>query len=329
MVIALEMPPPKEGLDAFKPMPLADETGSSAADRLCLYLSTSEIAAATFAWSVCSVGITVLNKMVITKTHAPLAVVIVQMIATVTMALASRDIHFGKGTQTWAIAVPPLFALMLLTSMLALDHVTVGTFMVVRNLGPVVTLVIETAVHKPDSLELNWKTGSACGTIALGVLIYEIREISFSFIGFLLLLANLALGVTERIVQRHLLAVSRVDVSQPALMVLNNGLGAIYVLMIVVIMSPHEFHALYHAIKFKHHMASAVLASCVLGCGISYAGLWLQKLVTATTFMVVGSFTKAIVILYGILLLDDSQDSLSILGAFLSIAGSYAYVMLK
>ncbi len=72
-----------------------------------------------------------------------------------------------------------------------------------------------------------------------------------------------------------------------------------------------------------------MFASCIIGCCISYSGLWLQKLVTATTFMVLGSCTKIIVILYGILFLSDSRSFLSILGALLSIVGSYAYARLK
>ncbi len=234
---------------SVQPMPMADEEAggastSSLLDQVRIYVGASETAAATVAWGTCSVGMTLLNKIVVIKSHAPLAVVIVQMVATVGMAFASRNVHFGEGTRTWALVVPPLFALMMLSSMLALKYVTVGTFVVVRNLAPVVTLVIETAVHKPDGLQLNLKTGGACAAIALGVLIYEIREISFSWIGFLFLLANLALGVTERMAQRHLLAVNTVDVSKPGLMVLNNGLGALFSMLLLAFTSPNEWHAL-------------------------------------------------------------------------------------
>lgn len=43
-----------------------------------------------------------------------------------------------------------------------------------------------------------------------------------------------------------------------------------------------------------------VAASCAAGALISYTGLWLQSLVTATSFMVLGCFNKIGVIAWGI-----------------------------
>ena len=73
----------------------------------------------------------------------------------------------------------------------------------------------------------------------------------------------------------------------------------------------------------------AVALSCVLGCAISYSGLWLQRLVTATSFMVLGSITKLVVIVFGILFFADASGPLSVLGAALSVLGGYAYARMK
>ena len=48
-------------------------------------------------WMACSIGMTMLNKLAVTKTSAPLGVVMVQMTATCVVALASRDLHCEKG----------------------------------------------------------------------------------------------------------------------------------------------------------------------------------------------------------------------------------------
>jgi len=318
----------------FQPMPMANEAGDDGdgSNQPCVRLrqmvGASEVVGAGVSWAACSISMTLLNKVAVGKSHAPIAVVVMQMLATVGIALASNDVRFGAGTRTWALAVPPLFALMMITSMIALKYVTVGTFVVVRNLGPVVTLVVETLVHKPEHLKFDWQSAAATSAIAIGVLIYEARELSFSFFGFVFLIANLALSCAERMLQRHLLAVSQVDVSKPGLMVLNNGLGALFCLLIMGVAAPNEAHALYHALRFKRGTGSAVLASCVVGCGISYTGLWLQKLVTATTFMVLGSFTKMIVIVWGMLVMNDAHGPWSVAGALLSIGGSYAYARL-
>ena len=125
--------------------------------------------------------------------------------------------------------------------------------------------------------------------------------------------------------QRHFLAVQKVEVSKPALMLLNNGIGAVLALVVLLVMAPKEFKLLYQSIRHKPGTALSVAASCALGCAISYTGLWLQRLVTATSFMVLGSLTKLTVIAWGIVVFGDVSGVLSVLGAALSVAGGFAY----
>ena len=211
----------------------------------------SETALATLAWASCSIGMTVLNKLAVNRTRAPIAVVIVQMLATCAMAVATRNLHFGPGWKIWAMSVPPLFVLMMVSSMLALQYVTVGTFVVVRNLGPIVTLAVETALHRPDNLNCDAKTTASLLAIAVGVWLYESHEVKLSPIGCFYLLANLAFACAERMLQRHLLAVQSVDVSKPALMLLNNGIGALLACVVLAVFEPKEWHYLAHAIHTK------------------------------------------------------------------------------
>jgi drug/metabolite transporter (DMT)-like permease len=274
---------------------------------------------------------TLLNKLAVSKTRAPVAVVIVQMLATCLVAAASCDLQFGNGWRQWAVSVPLLFVLMMVSSMLALQYVTVGTFVVVRNLGPVFTLFVETAIHRPDKLAVegsvlpDWRALASTTAIALGVWMYEAHDVQFSAAGLFFLLLNLVLACAERMLQRHFLAVQKVEVSKPALMLLNNGIGAALALVVLLVMSPKEAKLLYHAMRHKPGTGLAVAASCLLGCAISYTGLWLQRLVTATSFMVLGSLTKLMVIAWGIVFLGDASGFLSIMGAAISVGGGFAY----
>ena len=289
----------------------------------------TEVAVATLAWSICSISMTILNKLAVNHTRAPIAVVIVQMLATCAMAAASCDLRFGAGWKLWAITVPPLFVLMMATSMLALQYVTVGTFVVVRNLGPVVTLGVETALHRPDNLRCDLRTTGSLLCIVFGVALYEAKDVKLSLVGLTYLFANLLFACTERLVQRHLLAVKTVDVSKPALMILNNGIGALLAAAVLQSFSPYEWHHISHALRHRAGSGLALGLSCVVGCAISYSGLWLQRLVTATSFMVIGSTTKLVVILFGIVAFADANGMLSIIGAGFSIAGSYGYARLQ
>lgn len=55
-----------------------------------------------------------------------------------------------------------------------------------------------------------------------------------------------------------------------------------------------------------------VLLSCVNGLAISYAGLRVQQLVTATTFMVLTNVNKFAVILFGVVVLHDEYEPLGV-----------------
>jgi len=168
------------------------------------------------------------------------------------------------------------------------------------------------------------------------VFLYEVSDLKFSLVGVGFLLANLLFACSERVLQRHFLAVRAVDVSKPALMVLNNGVGALLILFVLLIESynkaprEEEFHRMRVALtRHPLNAGSALAASCLVGCAISYAGLWLQRLVTATSFMVLGCVTKMVVLAWGVAFHGDSHGPLSIFGALLSIGGGYAYSRLK
>eukprot|EP00966_Prymnesium_polylepis_P157358 3636607-Prymnesium_polylepis.1 len=81
--------------------------------------------------------------------------------------------------------------------MVALRYVSVGTFVVVRNLGPIVTLAIESSVHRGSGLQLDGQTVGSLLAVVVGVLLYEdVHAVSFSPLGVTLLLFNIIVGKT-------------------------------------------------------------------------------------------------------------------------------------
>ena len=204
-------------------------------------------------------------------------------------------------------------------------QVCLGRRVVVRNLGPLVTLVMEVALHKPDNLTCNARTAGPTVAIAAGVWMYEANDMMWSERGFFLLMANLGFACAYTLGVRHLLHVSEVDVSRTVLVLLNNSIGAGLTVIAVSFSTPGEWHTLYHALWHVRGAATYTLASCAVGCAISYCGLWLQSLITATSFMVLGSVAKMAVVLWGMLFLHDAAGPLAIFGALLSMGGGFAY----
>ena len=281
---------------------------------------------AALLWSVCSVGMTVLNKLALSEAKAPFGILMVQMLFACVAVIVKegRRLRFGHGTLRWTLSVPPLFVLMLCSSMLALQHVSIGAFVVVRNLGPVIMLAVEVALHSPTGLVCDGHTIISLASLVVGVLVYQMEKIEWPGPGITFLLLNLVVSCAERMVQRHLLAVHKVDVSKQGLVLLNNAIGFALV-AIVAAFVPGEYARTWAAASEADLRSVLLCASAAVGLGISYSGIWLQSLVTATSFMVLGCFCKAAIVLFGILTLGDASSPTALLGAGLSLAGCVSY----
>eukprot|EP01059_Diplonema_ambulator_P035693 TRINITY_DN8513_c0_g1_i1.p3 TRINITY_DN8513_c0_g1~~TRINITY_DN8513_c0_g1_i1.p3 ORF type:complete len:154 (+),score=55.94 TRINITY_DN8513_c0_g1_i1:674-1135(+) len=69
-----------------------------------------------------------------------------------------------------------------------------------------------------------------------------------------------------------------------------------------------------------------ILVTCVIGFMISTSGFGLQKLVSATTFLVINNMTKILNIILGIVFLNDNlPGGISVLGCFISLGGGFWY----
>merc|ERR1719240_926003 len=94
----------------------------------------------------------VLNKALVATFHAPCLVTGAQMLMTVMgLIVLSRDKLACEPRQAlkWCF-VPVLFFGMLVSSFFTYEYLTLSMLMVVRNLGPMVTLPIEKMVMPPD-----------------------------------------------------------------------------------------------------------------------------------------------------------------------------------
>lgn len=114
------------------------------------------------------------------------------------------------------------------------------------------------------------------------------------------------------------------DLSKSGMMLINNVVGI--ALNAVLLLAYHEndqWQVKFHEVGSRGWLMIA--ASCLNGVAISYAGLRVQQLVTATTFMVLTNANKFIVILFGIVILNEPTTILSFIGMTLSIGGALWY----
>lgn len=207
---------------------------------------------------VSSAGMSIFNKLAITALPLPITLVLIQMVFTVATTLAGwRAVHIGsrRDALRWGCTVPLLFNAMLVSSMYAMRHNTLGTISVFRNVAPLITLCIERAFHVP--IEIDRDSILSLFTILAGVFLYHFSAIHISSLGLTAIFVNIVFAVLERLLQRHLLshvcresaasiphslhgarfaactaprhARSRpqnpVDISKPGMMLINNTVG--------------------------------------------------------------------------------------------------------
>ena len=104
-----------------------------------------------------------------------------------------------------------IWGLNLFTGMLAMQHASLGLVMVMRNLAPLITFVIECVF-----LETVPMTAPAIAALVLmtsGVALYIYNDLTFTWDGFLLNLLDVFVGIGSTLMQRRLLALKPVDIS--------------------------------------------------------------------------------------------------------------------
>ncbi len=286
-----------------------------------------ELILAVVGYMAVSAGMLVGNKLVLRQAHLPITVCTVQMAFTVATLLAvpsmRRALHFGSARDAWrwTRAQPPLFALMLVSSMLAIDHASMGSIIAVRNLAPIPSLFAETCLD--SSLKINAETMLALLLSVSGVLLYTYNDAQSSYLGLALMGLNLCAAVTERVVTRKLCALQPIDISTMGMSLLSNIAGG--VLLVPLIFAFGEAPKVGQLAAFDRYQWMLLLGSCVTGVAISYMGIHVQKFVTASSFMVMTNSNKFVVIAFGIFVLGESRSWQAVLGCTVALMGGVLY----
>ena len=253
------------------------------------------------AFMFCSGGMMLVNKQVTMRFGTPLTIVGIQMAFTVAVlgSCFFSTLHFGSRWDAlrWARTISPLYALMLGTSMIALQFSSVGTMTVARNVAPLVSLPIEAAFQ--EKIETTMWTWFSLLYILVGVLIYLSVDVGVgtSTVGLGFVLLNMIAAVVERLMQRRLIVLEPVDLSKTAMLLLNNAFAIIPV-AIAVPFAPTSLHGkpeyteydAWSRLLFVDYFL--LVLSCIIGVAIGWTALNAQSYLTATSMLVVTNMNK-------------------------------------
>lgn len=284
-----------------------------------------------WSWMACSIGMHTLNKELVTILKAPSIITVIQMAmaALAMFALNTRVVVdafsvYPQQARQWLV-VPVIFSGILLSSFFTYTHVTLCVMTIVRNLGPLVALPIEFLVMPGGKQPfVSMESLAAMFTMLAGAVVYAAVAPSISLVGIAFAVLNLVIAVIDRTVHRRLLAHDCKDLKLEFCTFTNNFVGMLPALGVAFLTK--ELHGLETKDWLRFDVLVLLLLSGVVGLGISYVGLAVQKIISATSFLVMQNISKVFVVSIGIGLFGDPIKShLIVLGLFLSLAGSFWY----
>eukprot|EP00811_Abedinium_folium_P001319 NODE_11205_length_1301_cov_4.799830.p1 GENE.NODE_11205_length_1301_cov_4.799830~~NODE_11205_length_1301_cov_4.799830.p1 ORF type:complete len:415 (+),score=134.09 NODE_11205_length_1301_cov_4.799830:149-1246(+) len=280
-------------------------------------------------WALSSTSMHMLNKVCVALTGAASGVTAVQMLITVVTVVVFcwRDLCKVNRAQVlrWSV-VPVFYAAMLNTSLLSYRYLTLSLVTVFRNLAPIVTLLVESAVmppaHRPS---ISVKAIASLHLALLGALVYSYAALEFNWIGVALVALNSLMAIADRLIQRRLLVGECKDMALPACMAINNTLGIVpTVALCFVLGEPAKLHQRMDELH-SPIIHLLVLLSGAMGLSLCYFGLACQREMTATSFQVMQNVSKVLVVAVGVVEFDDQWDSLTAAGMALSLLGGFLY----
>jgi drug/metabolite transporter (DMT)-like permease len=277
-------------------------------------------------FAACSWAMNVLNKALVTALGAPSLVTGAQMLMTVvgTLLLARKQLTFNAPQMlTWSF-VPLLFFGMLVSSFFSFQYLTLSMMMVIRNLSPIVTLPVEMAVMPADKQPIvsRWMLLALMVMLA-GAFAYG-GAITFSWVGVGFAILNMVLAIADRVAQRKLLTSSCQDLTTETCVLLNNLLGCIPTALVGYHMG--EVAKFDSTLWFRSSATLLLILSGVIGSGICYFAIAVQREISATSFMVLQNSARMCVVVAGILIFGDPVDSYGkVVGLLCSFVGALWY----
>lgn len=279
-------------------------------------------------WMICSVGMMVFNKMAIAEFPLECALVAMQMGFSVLVMLVFcwRSLHIGswRDVMRWSVVVP-FYTGMLLTSILALKNAPMTLVVTFRVMSPLLSLFIER--FYPNPIRVSTSMMASIVVMVLGTCLYASKMPRDNWTGAEWVILNMFLAVGDRLLQRLMLAQDQqpVDISKTGVTLLNNLEGMVPLLFVAWLKG--EFHQV--PLALTHLSATGwcwVLASCAVGAGISYCGIWAQSMISATSFLVLVNANKFVIIFLEVTVLRaKTLHALQVIGAIVSIFAGVWY----
>jgi len=281
-------------------------------------------------YSLCAASLLVINKASVDSIPSPAIVVASQLLFSalavkVGVSLGKIEAEPLEPVKVKAfIGVSLLFTLCLVTNVKALQNTSVQTVIVMRACSPIFVALFDWMYLGTGFPK--YATWGCLAGIALGAIIYCIFDNGFSFAGYMWPLIYFVSICAEMVFVKHI--INTVEMSTWTRVYYNNALGVVPVLLFGFIFGEYNSSNMKNSLTVGTFFV--LLLACVVGLGISFAGFHARKLLSATSFTVLGVSNKIISIILSLIFLTKYQvNMLSMGGLLLCIACGTLYAKTK
>eukprot|EP00927_Polykrikos_kofoidii_P064351 TRINITY_DN5951_c0_g2_i1.p1 TRINITY_DN5951_c0_g2~~TRINITY_DN5951_c0_g2_i1.p1 ORF type:complete len:368 (+),score=47.80 TRINITY_DN5951_c0_g2_i1:67-1104(+) len=291
--------------------------------------SRRAVAIAIMLYAACSSTLMVINKVSVHLSKSASVVLLSQFafsalgVRVFKAAKPHEDVEFLQLPKVKAFFPACLiFFLCLLSNTEALGVSNVETVIAARCCTPIAVAVVERlwmGTDLPSSRGLL-----SLGGIIVGGAIYAMSDAGLQLFQSLWLLVYFVSLVIETVFVKMI--IETLQMSTWTRVYYNNTISIPLVLAALVINGDTSVTMIE---GWTSEQTVVIFLSCLVGLGISYAGFHLRKLVTATSFSVVGVVCKLITVLLNDVIWTHHSNAVGHCGILVCIAACYAYEQSK
>lgn len=284
------------------------------------------------AYCVCSASLVLINKFTVHLLDYPSTIIVIQLAACLLFLFFANLVGWIEldAFDKKKLAPYGLYTIAftggVYANMKVLQISNVETVIVFRCCSPVVVAVIESLLLGREWPSL--RSWAALFTIVLGAMGYVHSDTQFVSSGYqaytwpFIYLCFIAASMTygKKIVS----GVKMNTFWGPVLYA--NGLGLPPMLLFMLASSEQtRFEEAGGLSSLSSNGLLLLLAGCVVGTAISYAGWYARSKVSATTYTIIGVMNKCATVLVNCLLWDNHASTMGIASLFLCLLGGIAY----
>jgi len=290
-----------------------------------------EMQMAIAAYCFCSATLLVINKVAVTSVPSSSFVLIAQFAASVVAVQGFNAFGFISDVEGLNIpkirlfcGISLLFCACLWTNVKALEFCNVETVIVFRSMSPIAVAIADWA-FLGQALP-SGRSWLALLTIVLGAVLYVVTDEGFDVDNYMWVFLYFFSIVAEMVYVKYV--VESVEMTTWSRVYYNNVLSIPPTLALGFFFGEFDFLSSGNFV-WTIPSVGALLMSCVVGVGISYAGFNLRKQVTATYFTMIGVMCKIASVLLNIFIWDKHANATGIAALVICILAGTFYQQTK